>query len=147
LHVRAVRGVAHALRDAHERHALPRLRAGARRGLRGLRDRAVRPLQRRPRAKDVRVLDRLPRGAVLRAARRPLLAVRRVLRFALVAVAAAFFAACGPDGPSFKGSDVTGSAFGKSFALTDHDGKPRTLADYRGKAVVVFFGYVQCPDV
>ena len=74
--------------------------------------------------------------------------MRRVLRFAFVAVAAALLlAACGPDGPSFKGSDVTGSAFGKSFALTDHDGTPRTLADYRGKAVVVFFGYVQCPDV
>jgi len=74
--------------------------------------------------------------------------VRRVLRFAFVAVAAALLlAACGPDGPSFKGSDVTGSAFGKSFALTDHDGTPRTLADYRGKAVVVFFGYTQCPDV
>src|SRR4030095_6112122 len=46
-----------------------------------------------------------------------------------------------------KGSDVTGSSFGRDFALTDADGKARTLADYRGKAVVVFFGYTQCPDV
>ena len=66
----------------------------------------------------------------------------------LAAVAAALLlAACGQGGPSFKGSDVTGSAFGTSLSLTDHDGTPRTLADYRGKAVVVFFGYVQCPDV
>ena len=39
------------------------------------------------------------------------------------------------------------SSFGRDFALTDHNGKPRTLADFRGKAVVVFFGYTQCPDV
>jgi len=42
---------------------------------------------------------------------------------------------------------VTGASFGRDFSLTDHTGKPRTLADYRGKAVVVFFGYTQCPDV
>jgi protein SCO1/2 len=35
----------------------------------------------------------------------------------------------------------------RDFALTDHTGKPRTLADFRGKAVVIFFGYTQCPDV
>ena len=44
-------------------------------------------------------------------------------------------------------SDVTGTAFGRDFALTDHTGKARTLADFRGKAVVLFFGYTQCPDV
>jgi protein SCO1/2 len=42
---------------------------------------------------------------------------------------------------------VTGSSFGREFALTDHDGKARTLADFRGKVVVLFFGYTQCPDV
>src|SRR4029453_17827255 len=56
-------------------------------------------------------------------------------------------AACSPDGPKFNASDVTRAQFGRDFALTDHTGKPRTLADYRGKAVVVFFGYTQCPDV
>ena len=56
-------------------------------------------------------------------------------------------AGCGPDGPQFKASDVTGTAFGRDFALADHTGKPRTLADFRGKAVVLFFGYTQCPDV
>ena len=64
----------------------------------------------------------------------------------LLAVALSL-SACGPDAPKFKGSDVTGSAFGRDFALVDFDGKPRTLADYRGKAVVLFFGYTQCPDV
>jgi protein SCO1/2 len=56
-------------------------------------------------------------------------------------------ASCGPDGPQFKASDVTGTGFGRDFALTDHTGKARTLADFRGKAVVLFFGYTQCPDV
>jgi len=55
-------------------------------------------------------------------------------------------AACGPSSPRFQGSDVTGAAFGRDFNLVDHNGKPRTLADFRGKAVVVFFGYTQCPD-
>jgi protein SCO1/2 len=44
-------------------------------------------------------------------------------------------------------SDVTGTAFGRDFALTDHTGRARTLADFRGKAAVLFFGYTQCPDV
>ena len=59
----------------------------------------------------------------------------------------ALVAACAPEGPKFKSSDVTGASFGRDFALTDATGKPRTLADFRGKAVVVFFGYTQCPDV
>ena len=65
----------------------------------------------------------------------------------ILALAALALAACGSGGPSFKGSDVTGSSFGRDFALVDFDGKPRTLADWRGKAVVLFFGYTQCPDV
>ena len=54
---------------------------------------------------------------------------------------------CGREGPQFKTADVTGSAWGREFALTDHAGRARTLADFRGKAVVLFFGYTQCPDV
>ncbi len=42
---------------------------------------------------------------------------------------------------------MTGADYAKGFALTDHNGKPRTLADFSGKAVVVFFGYTRCPDV
>jgi protein SCO1/2 len=48
---------------------------------------------------------------------------------------------------SFQNTDVTGLDYAKGFSLTDHTGKPRTLADFKGKAVVVFFGYTQCPDV
>lgn len=55
-------------------------------------------------------------------------------------------AACSPEPPRFQGSDITGSSFGRDFALTDATGKPRTLADYRGRAVAIFFGYTQCPD-
>ena len=47
----------------------------------------------------------------------------------------------------FKGIDVTGSAMGKELKLTDHNGAPRSLADFHGKVVVVTFGYTQCPDV
>jgi protein SCO1/2 len=55
--------------------------------------------------------------------------------------------ACSPK-PEFKNIDITGStAFGKDFSLVDPDGRERTLADFKGKVVVMFFGYTQCPDV
>ena len=47
----------------------------------------------------------------------------------------------------FANTDITGLDYGKDFALTDHNGKPRTIADFRGKLVFVFFGYTHCPDV
>lgn len=47
----------------------------------------------------------------------------------------------------FTNTDITGLDYAKDFALPDHNGKLRTLADFKGKAVVVFFGYTQCPDV
>jgi protein SCO1/2 len=64
----------------------------------------------------------------------------------LVALALAL-AGCDAKGPQFRASDVTGSSFGRDFSLVDHTGTPRTLADFRGKVVVLFFGYTQCPDV
>lgn len=74
--------------------------------------------------------------------------MRKSLRAAFaVALVALTVAGCGPKGPQFEASDITGSSFGHDFALTDPAGNARTLADYRGKAVVVFFGYTQCPDV
>ena len=48
---------------------------------------------------------------------------------------------------TFRNTDVTGLNYAKDFNLTDHNGKPRQLADFRGKVVVVFFGFTQCPDV
>ena len=56
-------------------------------------------------------------------------------------------AGCGGSGPSFKSTDITGADYGKDFALTDHTGKARTLGDFRGKVLVMFFGYTRCPDV
>ena len=61
--------------------------------------------------------------------------------------AALALAGCNASGPSFKNADITGADYGKDFALTDHTGKKRTLADFRAKVVVVFFGYTRCPDV
>ena len=48
---------------------------------------------------------------------------------------------------SFQNTDLTGLDYAKDFALKDHHGKPRTLADFKGKVVVMFFGFTQCPDV
>lgn len=49
--------------------------------------------------------------------------------------------------PAFKAIDITGADYGRSLSLPDQDGKTRTLADFKGKVTVVFFGYTQCPDV
>jgi protein SCO1/2 len=61
---------------------------------------------------------------------------------------AALLVACGaaPETPPFKLTDVTAAGFGKELNLTDHNGQPRTLADFRGKVVTVFFGFTHCPD-
>jgi len=60
---------------------------------------------------------------------------------------AALLVACSPEAAKFRSTDITGADFGKELALTGHDGKPRTLADFRGKVVVLFFGYTHCPDI
>ncbi|MEO7760909.1 MAG: SCO family protein [Casimicrobiaceae bacterium] len=65
----------------------------------------------------------------------------------LLVVAIAVSGCTKPTAESFKATDVTGAPFGREFALTDHTGKPRTLTDFKGKVVVVFFGYTFCPDV
>lgn len=67
----------------------------------------------------------------------------------LTALVAAFMlGACSPgNAPKFNATDISGVDYGKDFALTDHNGRPRTLADFRGRVVTLFFGYTQCPDV
>jgi protein SCO1/2 len=73
---------------------------------------------------------------------------RRIV--AALACAIAFLAACDKASPPkglFQGIDVTGSRMGGELKLLDHNGVARTLADFRGKVVVVVFGYTQCPDV
>ena len=57
------------------------------------------------------------------------------------------FGACSPDKPKFNAIDVTGANYAKGFSLKDHTGQERKLTDFKGKVVVVFFGYTQCPDV
>jgi protein SCO1/2 len=57
-----------------------------------------------------------------------------------------FLAAC-DSGPQFRSTDITGAPYGQKLELTDHTGKPRRLEDWRGKAVVLFFGFTHCPDV
>ena len=57
--------------------------------------------------------------------------------------------ACNPNQPkqSFVGTDITGADFSQTFHLTDHMGKPRVMDDFKGKAIILFFGYTHCPDV
>ena len=72
------------------------------------------------------------------------------MRLLLPLILSALLGACGegvPPVPKFKLTDVTGVGFGKELNLTDHNGKARTLADFRGKVVTVFFGFTHCPDV
>ncbi len=65
--------------------------------------------------------------------------------FVLLLAAALALAGC--DKRAFRTTDITGAGFARGFALTDHSGKTRTLADYKGKVVAIFFGYTQCPDI
>ena len=67
---------------------------------------------------------------------------------AVAALALVVLAGCGrPEAPVFKLTDVTGASFGKALELTDHNGQRRSLADFRGKVVTLFFGFTHCPDV
>jgi protein SCO1/2 len=74
--------------------------------------------------------------------------VTTVLRtLACAAAACLTFAGCSGGGPAFRSTDITGADLGRDFQLIDHNGQPRTLADFRGKVLVVFFGFTHCPDV
>ena len=68
-------------------------------------------------------------------------------RSLVAALALLILAGCDGSAPKFRNVDMTGADYAKGFALTDHTGKARTLADFSGKVVVVFFGYTRCPDV
>lgn len=93
----------------------------------------------------------MPLSKVLNPPRRTALA--RLSGVALAALGGAALSACDQLGqatgqqPSFRGIDITGAPYGRDFRLTDVDGQERTLADYRGKLVLLYFGFVQCPDV
>lgn len=78
----------------------------------------------------------------------PSMGRRRFVRVALAsAVGMPVLMACSPEVTPFKSTDVTGATFAQDFRLKDHHGNLRTLADFKGKIVVTFFGFTQCPDV
>ena len=72
---------------------------------------------------------------------------RRFL-LSLAAVGALALSGCERAAPPhhFNAIDLTGAKYAQGFDLPDFDGKPRTLADFKGKVAIVFFGYTQCPD-
>lgn len=72
------------------------------------------------------------------------LATRAVLYWALAT--SFIISGCSEPKPQFKAVDITGADYAQDFALQDQFGKTRTMADFKGKAVVVFFGFTQCPD-
>ncbi len=65
----------------------------------------------------------------------------------ITVLALSLLGACSPDKPAFKSIDITGADYAKGFSLKDQNGQARTLSDFKGKVVVLFFGYTQCPDV
>jgi protein SCO1/2 len=76
---------------------------------------------------------------------------RNFLQFAalglLSALTGGLVAGCSQSKPAFAAIDITGADYARDFSLTDHNGQPRTLKDFAGKVVVMFFGYTQCADV
>lgn len=66
---------------------------------------------------------------------------------ALSISAAGILGGCSDKKTEFRGVDITGADYARDIPLTDHNGQKRSLQDFRGKVVVVFFGYTQCPDV
>ncbi len=72
--------------------------------------------------------------------------MRRSWSIIICAASLAFIAGC-DSGPKFKSIDITDAPYGRTLELSDPSGKVRSLRDFRGKAIVLFFGFTQCPDV
>ena len=72
---------------------------------------------------------------------------RRWAALLLMLASVTLLPGCFDKKPSFVSIDVTGADYARDFSLPDADGKVRSLKDFKGKVVVVFFGYTQCPDV
>ena len=71
----------------------------------------------------------------------------RSLISAVLAVLMAGLAACDLSTPAYNGINLTGAGWGRDFRLADAGGRERSLADWRGKYVMLFFGYAYCPEV
>ena len=78
-------------------------------------------------------------------------ATKLIAKLAIITLATAIFTACTEKILEFKSVDITGADYAKDFSadgtMLDHNGTPRSIKDFAGKIVVVFFGFVQCPDV
>lgn len=73
---------------------------------------------------------------------------RTLLTHAAATASLLLLAACMPaDNPQFNNVDITGADYGAALRLPDADGKLRTMKDFEGKVVAVFFGFTHCPDV
>lgn len=72
---------------------------------------------------------------------------RSFLSGLLLAAGLLGLAACSPDKPAFRSVDITGADYAKDFSLSDQDDRTRSVRDFTGKVLLVFFGYTQCPDV
>ena len=73
-------------------------------------------------------------------------AISFIAQTAMLTGLGGFFVACSNKKPDFAAVDITGADYARGFSLTDHNGQTRSLRDFAGKVVVVFFGYTQCPD-
>lgn len=74
-------------------------------------------------------------------------AIKMLAASAIAMGSVAVFTACSEQKPTFASVDITGANYAKDFELTDHNGQVRRLPDFKGKVVVMFFGFTQCPDV
>ncbi|MFT0533842.1 SCO family protein [Castellaniella hirudinis] len=80
----------------------------------------------------------------------PFSAPRRAALAGALAALSLALAGCSPSTATplpFEGNDISGSGLGRDLAMVDTQGQARTLADYQGKVLLIFFGYTQCPDV
>jgi protein SCO1 len=79
------------------------------------------------------------------------IAIKSIAAMAIITPATVIFTACTEQKMAFKSVDITGADYARDFTaegtLVDHDGKPRSIKDFAGKVVVLFFGFTQCPDV
>ena len=78
-------------------------------------------------------------------------AIKSIAALAIMTPATALFTACTEQKMAFKSVDITGADYAKDFSadgtMVDHNGQARSIKDFAGKVVVLFFGFTQCPDV
>lgn len=75
------------------------------------------------------------------------MAAKQLLVIALALLASACGERASQPASPFKSTDISSVEWGRDFRLTDHHGRPARLADFKGKVVLLFFGFANCPDV